>query len=163
MTVDESAATPSGLAVATKDRAKSPSLLRAHSIPAEAASAGEAIRYAETNVRDGPFGFKHIAPGKYSPHARQVVKKEANDARSRPIARDAIERAKLRRGAMAAKNEIELQPRGRVKDYAPRFKPRFASRPAGVTRSWKQERTGKWGTRNGNSYFPVWHPSVFTS
>jgi hypothetical protein len=31
---------------------------------------------------------------------------------------DAAARAKLRREAMAAKNEIELQPCGRVKDYA---------------------------------------------
>jgi hypothetical protein len=38
-----------------------------------------------------------------------------------PIAWDANERAKLRRQAIAAKNEIELQPCGRVKDYLLRF------------------------------------------
>jgi hypothetical protein len=38
-----------------------------------------------------------------------------------PIAWYANERAKLHHEAMAAKNEIELQPCGRVKDYALRF------------------------------------------
>jgi len=47
--------------------------------------------------------------------------KEANDDQPRPAAWDAIERAKLRREAIVAKNEIELQPCGRVKDYILRF------------------------------------------
>jgi hypothetical protein len=50
--------------------------------------------------------------------AQQVAEKEASDDQARPAAWDTAERAKLRREAMAAKNEIELQPCGRVKDYA---------------------------------------------
>jgi len=53
--------------------------------------------------------------------ARQVAEKEANDDQARPIAWDAIERAKLRREAITAKNEIELQPCGRVRDFVLRF------------------------------------------
>ncbi len=93
--------------------------LRAHLVPAEAKGEDDVIRYAEADVRgDGSFEFKHVAPDKYLLHARQVAEKEASDDQARPAAWDAAERAKLRREAMAAKNEIELQPCGRVKDYA---------------------------------------------
>jgi hypothetical protein len=117
--VAEDAATLNGRVVPAKDGTKLPSWLRAHLIPAEAASADDVIRYAETDLRgDGSFEFKHIAPGKYLLHARQVAEKDANDDQARPAAWDAADRAKLRREAMAAKNEIELKPCGRVKDYA---------------------------------------------
>jgi hypothetical protein len=46
---------------------------------------------------------------------------ETSDRPVAPIGWDATERAKLRRQAMAAKNEIELQPCGRVKDFILRF------------------------------------------
>ncbi|HEV2664509.1 MAG TPA: carboxypeptidase-like regulatory domain-containing protein [Blastocatellia bacterium] len=120
--VAEDAATLDGRVVPGKDGMKLPSSLRAHLIPAEATSADDVIRYAETDVRgDGSFEFKHVAPGKYLLHARQVGEKEASDDQARPAAWDAAERLKLRREAMAAKNEIELQPCWRVKDYVLRF------------------------------------------
>jgi hypothetical protein len=98
--------------------ARSTSPLRAYLVPAETASADDVIRYAETDVRgDGSFEFKHLAPGKYLLHTRQAVEKEANGARSLSVAWDAAERAKLRGEAAAAKNEIELKPCQRVKDY----------------------------------------------
>jgi hypothetical protein len=119
LTVAEDAATLNGRVVPSKDGVKLPSSLRAHLIPAEATSADDVIRYAEADVRgDGSFEFKHVAPGKYLLLARQVAEKEASDDQARPAAWDAVERAKLRREAMAAKNEIELRPCGRVKDYA---------------------------------------------
>jgi hypothetical protein len=122
MIIAEDAATLNGRVVPSKDGVKLPSSLRAHLIPAEAAGADDVIRYAETDVRDdGSFEFKHIAPGKYLLLARRIAEKVANDDQVRPVAWDAVERAKLRREAMAAKNEIELQPCGRVKDYALRF------------------------------------------
>jgi len=122
--VAEDAATLNGRVVPAKDGVKMPSSLRAHLVPAEAASADDLIRYDETDVRgDGSFEFKHIAPGKYLLHARRIAEKETNDDQVRPAAWDAIERAKLRREAINAKNEIELQPCGRVKDYALRFNP----------------------------------------
>jgi carboxypeptidase family protein len=122
VTVAEDAGTLNGRVVPSKDGMKLPSSLRAHLVPAEATSADDVIRYAEADVRgDGSFEFKHVAPGKYLLLARQVAEKEASDDQSRPAAWDAAERAKLRREAMAAKNEIELQPCGRVKDYVLRF------------------------------------------
>ena len=116
--VAEDAAKLNGRVAPVKDGAKLPSSLRAHLIPAEAASADDVIRYAETDVRgDGSFEFKHITPGRYWLHTRQVAEKEASDDQTRPIARDAIERADLRREAATTKNEIELKPCQRVKDY----------------------------------------------
>jgi hypothetical protein len=53
--------------------------------------------------------------------ARAAPDDEMSDRPVTPLAWDASERAKLRREAMAAKNEIELQPCGRVKDYVLRF------------------------------------------
>jgi hypothetical protein len=71
----------------------------------------------------GSFEFKHIAPGKYFLHTRQATEKEASDKRSRPLAWDAVERAKLRRAAEAAKNEIELKVCERVKDHILKWRP----------------------------------------
>jgi hypothetical protein len=99
-----------------------PANLRVHLIPAEAASADDVLRYLETDVRsDGSFMLKHIAPGKYLIHTRQAG--ESNDIRIRPAAEDMAERAKLRLEARAAKNEIELQPCARLKDYVVRYSP----------------------------------------
>jgi hypothetical protein len=122
--VADGAATLSGRVVPAKEGMKLPPWLHAHLIPAEAASADDVIRYAETKVgADGSFEFKHIAPGKYLLHARQVAEKEANDDQARPIAWDAVERAKLRREAAAAKNEIELKVCDRVKEHVLRWQP----------------------------------------
>src|SRR5262249_7373559 len=120
--VAEDAATLNGRVVPAKDGMKLPLGLRAHLVPAETSSADDLLRYAETTVRnDGSFEFKHIAPGQYLLHMRRVSEKEANDEQVRPAAWDAIERAKLHREAINAKNEIELQACGRVKDYVLRF------------------------------------------
>jgi hypothetical protein len=120
--VAEGAASLDGRVVPAKEGTKLPARLRAHLIPAETAAANDALRYAEAIVRDdGSFEFKHIAPGKYLLHARQVAEREAGDDRIRPAAWDASERSKLRREAEAAKNEIELQPCQRVKDHVLRL------------------------------------------
>jgi hypothetical protein len=119
--VAQDAATLNGRVISAmpaSEGAKSTSRLRALLVPAETASADDVIRYAETDVRgDGSFEFKHLAPGKYLLHTRQAAEKEANDDRALPVAWDAAERAKLRREAAAATNEIELKPCQRVKDY----------------------------------------------
>jgi len=122
--VADGAARLNGRVVPAKEGMKLPPWLHAHLIPAEAASADDVIRYAETKVgADGSFEFKHIAPGKYLLHARQVVEKEANDDQARPIAWDAVESAKLRREAATAKNEIELKVCERVKEHVLRWQP----------------------------------------
>jgi hypothetical protein len=102
--------------------AQLPSRLRVHLIPAEVSAADDVLRYGETMVRGGgSFEFKHIAPGKYFLHTRQVTEKEASDEQARPLAWDAVERSKLRRAAEAAKNEIELKICDRVKEHVLRL------------------------------------------
>jgi len=122
ITIAQGAASLSGRVVPSGEGAQLPKRLRVHLIPAEAAAADDLLRYAESPVRgDGSFEFKHIAPGKYLLNARQASEKDANDDQSRPLARDAVERAKLRREAAAAKNEIELKVCERVKGHVLRW------------------------------------------
>ncbi|HKQ91386.1 MAG TPA: carboxypeptidase-like regulatory domain-containing protein [Blastocatellia bacterium] len=120
--IAEGAASLNGRVVPMKDASRLPARLRVHLIPAEVSAADDVLRYAETAVGvDGGFGFKHVAPGKYLLHTRQASEKEANNDRSRPLAWDAVERAKIRREAAAAKNEIELKACERWKDYVLRL------------------------------------------
>jgi hypothetical protein len=122
MIVAQGAASLSGRVFPSREGAQSPKRLRVHLVPAETAAADDLLRYAESPVKgDGSFEFKHIAPGKYLLHARQASEKDANDDQSRPLAWDAVERAKLRREAAAAKNEIELKTCERVKDHVLRW------------------------------------------
>ncbi|MGH9766033.1 MAG: carboxypeptidase regulatory-like domain-containing protein [Blastocatellia bacterium] len=118
MIIAHGAASLSGKIVPSTEGAQLPKRLRVHLIPAETTAADDLLRHAETPVRgDGSFEFKHLAPGKYLLHTRQVAEKEASDDQARLTAWDAIERAKLRREAAAAKNEIELTACQRVKDH----------------------------------------------
>ncbi len=120
--IAEGAGSLNGRVVPPKEGSKLPPRLRVHLIPAEVSAADDVLRYAETTVRnDGGFEFKHIAPGKYLLHTRQVAEKEANDDQTRPTAWDPIERAKLRRRAAAVKNEIELKACQRVKEHVLRW------------------------------------------
>jgi Carboxypeptidase regulatory-like domain len=120
--IAQGAATLNGRVVPAKGRL--PARLRAHLIPAELAIADDVIHYAQVDLRDdGSFTFKHIAPGKYLIHLRQLTEKEASDDQIRPVAWDKVERTKLRREATTAKNEIELRPCERVKDYVLRYTP----------------------------------------
>jgi hypothetical protein len=122
MIIAQGAASLNGRVVPSREGAQSPKRLRVHLIPSETTAADDALRYAEAPVRgDGSFEFKHIAPGKYLLHTRQTSEKEANDNQPRQLAWDAVERAKLRREAAAAKNEIELKVCERVKDHVLRW------------------------------------------
>jgi hypothetical protein len=124
MTIAQGAASLSGRVVPASEGAQLPKRLRVHLVPAEATAADDLLRYAEAPVRgDGSFEFKHIAPGKYLLHTRQAAEKEANDDHTRPVSWDAIERAKLRREAAAAKSEIELKACERVKEHVLRWQP----------------------------------------
>ncbi|HEU0186206.1 MAG TPA: hypothetical protein VFS27_12875, partial [Blastocatellia bacterium] len=116
--IAEGAASLNGRVVPANEGSMLPPRLRVHLIPAEVPAADDVLRYADTAVRgDGSFEFKHIAPGKYLLHTRQAIEKEANDNQARPVAWDAAERAKLRREAAAAKDEIELKLCERMKDH----------------------------------------------
>jgi hypothetical protein len=121
-TITEGAAGLSGKVIPALEGSRLPGRLRIHLIPAEARAADEVLRYAEAYARsDGSFLLSNLAPGKYWLIARAAPDDETSDLPVTPVAWDATERAKLRREAMTAKNEIELRPCGRVKDYALRF------------------------------------------
>jgi hypothetical protein len=118
VTVAEGAASLRGKVVSEKEGERLPERLRAHLVPTEPNATDGALRYAEAVVgSDGAFAFTNIAPGKY----RLITRVTPNDEPATPTAWDANERARLRREAMAAKYEIELQPCVRVKDYILQF------------------------------------------
>lgn len=111
-----------GKVVAAKEGAKLPSRLRAHLIPWETTSADDVLRYGETLIAsDGAFAFANFAPGKYRLLARAIPDGEPADRLPQPAAWDSAERAKLRKEAEAAKNEIELKACQRVKDHLLRY------------------------------------------
>jgi hypothetical protein len=121
-TITEGAAGLSGKVISALEGSRLPRRLRIHLIPAEARAADDVLRYAEAFARsDGSFLLSNLAPGKYWLIARAAPDDETSDLPVTPVAWDATERAKLRRQAMTAKNEIELRPCGRVKDYGLRF------------------------------------------
>lgn len=121
-TIADGAAGLSGKVVPPTEGSRLPARLRIHLIPAEARAADEVLRYAEAYARgDGSFLLSNLAPGKYWLIARAAPDDEGSDRPVGRIAWDANERAKLHHEAMAEKNEIELQPCGRMKGYILRF------------------------------------------
>jgi protocatechuate 3,4-dioxygenase beta subunit len=125
VTVAEGAAFLSGKVISSKEGASLPTRLRAYQVPAESASADDALRYAETEVEsNGRFTMRHLAPGRYYLLARPASDAESSETQPRPAAWSAENRAKLWREARAAKVEIELQACQRVTDYVLRYEPR---------------------------------------
>src|SRR5262249_22689895 len=131
LTVAEGAALLVGRVIPTTEGARLPTRLRAHLVPAEPASADDALRYAETVVEsDGRFGMRHLAPGRYYLLARPAPDAESSEAQPRPAAGGAKARANLCREARTAKVETELQACQRVTDYVLRYYPLDAFRHA---------------------------------
>ena len=123
LTIAEGAASLKGKVVPANENAKLSKRIRVHLIPAEVTAANETLRYYEKIANnDGSFDLKNLAPGKYLLHLRAAEENDSASTLDRPVAWDAIERAKLRREAEAAKKEIELQPCQRVKDHILRIK-----------------------------------------
>ncbi|MGH9837345.1 MAG: carboxypeptidase regulatory-like domain-containing protein [Blastocatellia bacterium] len=107
VTLARGAAGLRGKVVAASEGTSSPKRFHVHLVPAEAVAADDALRYAETTAdANGAFSFDNLSPGRYWLLARPVAEERAKDGN----AWDNVERAKLRREAEAAKNEIELQP-----------------------------------------------------
>jgi hypothetical protein len=122
LTAAEGAALLVGRVIPATEGARLPTRLRAHLVPAEPASADDALRYAETVVEsDGRFGMSHLAPGRYYLLARPAPDADSLEAQPRPAAWSADGRAKLWREARRAKVEIELQACQRVSDYVLRY------------------------------------------
>ncbi len=122
VTISDGAAGLRGKVAPGIEGAATPARMMVHLTPAEPVSADEVLRYAETVAgKDGSFEFIHLAPGRYLLLARAAPQIEPGLGPRAPAAWDANERAKLRREALAAKNEIELQPCQRVKDHVLRF------------------------------------------
>jgi hypothetical protein len=125
LTVAEGAAFLSGKVTPSSEGASLPTRLRVYLVPAESASADDALRYVETDVEgEGRFTMRHLAPGRYHILARPTSDAEAPEAQPRPAAWSAESRAKLRREAKASKVEIELQACQRVMNYALRYESR---------------------------------------
>ncbi|HKQ77312.1 MAG TPA: carboxypeptidase-like regulatory domain-containing protein [Blastocatellia bacterium] len=125
MTVAEGAVYLTGKVIPAAEGASLPSRLRVYLVPAEAASADDALRYAEADVeRNGRFVMRHLAPGRYWLLAREAPDEERFEWLSPWAAWDAASRAKLLREAGAAKVEIELQACKRAMDQTLRYEPR---------------------------------------
>jgi hypothetical protein len=125
MTVAEGAAYIRGKVIPASEGASLPARLRVYLVPAEPASADDALRYAEADVFDNrEFLMRHLAPGRYWLLARQAPDEEVSERLSPRIAWDATSRAKLLREAREAKVEIELKPCQRVRDQLLRYESR---------------------------------------
>ena len=115
-----STATISGRVVLKGEPA--PANMRIHLVHAETAAADALLRYDEVAVgKDNAFEFKNMAPGKYRLLPRAAPNAEPSDHPPTPAAWDAVERAKLRKEAVAMKIEVELKPCQRVTDQIVRY------------------------------------------
>lgn len=90
---------------------------RIHLVPVDAAQAGNTLVYYEAVVGgDAGFMLEHLAPGKYWVLARAWPEDQSTELTVRRAAWDTAERAKLRKEAEAAKQEVELNACQRIKD-----------------------------------------------
>jgi hypothetical protein len=116
LTLASGAASLRGRVAADKDQSL-PSRLRIHLVPAEKEAADDLLRYAEQKTKDGTFTFTNLAPGKYWLLVRSVPDDESDEKPAKPVAWNAVERAKLRREAEAANQTVALTACQRVKDF----------------------------------------------
>lgn len=118
----EGAASIRGRVVRGKDGASLPERLRVHLKPAETKSAGDTLRYFETEIQsDGSFKLANIAPGRYWLLARPVSEEEAKERILRPLAWNTTSRASLRRDAETSHIAIELRPCQAIVEYELRY------------------------------------------
>jgi carboxypeptidase family protein len=125
VTVAEGAARLRGKVISATEGASLPSRLRVYLVPAESASAGDALRYVgDDTMSNGRFMMSHIAPGRYYLMARPAPDAESPEALRRPATWSAEDRASLLREARTLKVEIELKACQRVMDYVLRYEAR---------------------------------------
>jgi len=118
--VSDGAAGLSGKLAPAREGDKPSQRARIFLVPAEPSATEQLLRYYESLTFTGVFNVTGIAPGKYWLLARPITEEQLTMA-PQPVAWDAAERMKLRKEAEAAKNEIELKPCQRVKDFVLRF------------------------------------------
>lgn len=124
ITLSEGAASLSGKVVMGKEETIPAGRMRVHLVPAEALSADETLRFAETTAQpDGTFKFTNLAPGRYWIIVRPMPDEESLETASRPVAWDASGRAGLRFEGEALANAVELKPCQRVADFLLRYTP----------------------------------------
>jgi hypothetical protein len=126
ITVTDGGATLRGKVVPADEGAKLPRRLQVHMVPAELTAINDSLRFIERIAdRNGAFTFANVTPGKYWLLVRALpddeVANQPPQLAAWPAAWDAAGRAKLRKDAEAAKNEIELKTCQRVKDHVLRF------------------------------------------
>lgn len=124
ITLSEGAASLSGKVVTGKEESIPPGRMRIHLIPAEALSADEVLRFAETTAQsDGTFKFANLAPGRYWIFVRPMAEEESIESVSRPVAWDASGRVGLRFEGEAVGNAFDLKPCQKVADFLLRYTP----------------------------------------
>jgi hypothetical protein len=95
-----------------------PAKLYVRLIPAEKENADDALRYFTGLVQpNGAFAINNVPPGRYWALAQPATENETQFAGKLRTPEAADARAKLRRGAEAAKAEIELKPCQNMIDY----------------------------------------------
>jgi hypothetical protein len=99
-----------------------PENLRIHLVPSEPESSNDLVRYYEAEVNsDGTFSVANVAPGRYSVVTLVSPVVRPLTDRPQPAAWEAAMRTRIRNQAKTSRNEIELKPCERVKDYVLHF------------------------------------------
>ena len=110
------------LALAEGEQA--PSRTIAYLVPAETERAEEVLRFFSTQVSpDRKFAFNNVPPGRYWIMAQPLAETDGPSAAKIRFPHETAWRARLRRDAQAAKNEIALKPCGNVTDFQLPLKP----------------------------------------
>ncbi|HWC76089.1 MAG TPA: hypothetical protein VG778_01440, partial [Blastocatellia bacterium] len=132
ITVAQGAAGLSGRVVPASERAKLPSGLLVHLLPADRESADQRLRFAEARVDvDGTFSLPNLAPGRYFILARSIPEDEWMEGTLRAVASDSEGRMKLYREGEAANVVVELRQCERAVDYTLKYNaPAAPSRPS---------------------------------
>jgi hypothetical protein len=123
VTISDGAASLRGKVAMENEGSPLPARMRAHLVPAQTAAADDLLRYGEVVVdKDNAFEFKNMAPGKYRLLLRAAPNYEPNESPPPPAAWDAVERAKLRKEAVAMNVEVELKPCQRLTDQVVKYR-----------------------------------------
>lgn len=118
MTLAEGGSVLEGKVAPSTEGASLPAHMRIFLIPADAAAGDQLLRYSESALsEDRTFQFKNLAAGRYWALARPIPDSEAIDRTQLPLIFESGERGKLRKDAESRKQEVEVKPCQRIKDF----------------------------------------------